>query len=220
MKLRRFLFPDARWNAPRGPQTVVNLTRPGFDRVAVPTLVVVPALVLSLVSGVRVGLGFLGVAAFAGAVAAVSIRQHARPGEAALIADADHLVYASRRLVGLRGAATSFVAITSDGVRLIDADSYAAVPWRVIRQASLHRQGRHSWLCLAVDAEAPADIAWAVLRAALRDQVVPGCSVLRLPLPAGSAHPSKLQRALWQGGRVRFDSTSWPDTPVAHREDT
>ncbi len=146
MKLRRFLFPDARWNAPRGPQTVVNLTKPGFDRVAVPTLVVVPALVPSLVSGVRVGLGFLGVAAFAGAVAAVSICQRARPREAALIADAHHLVYAS--------TATR----------------------RLARESLLRRQEDADY------------------------------------------HDGT--RALWQGGRVRFDSTSWPDTPVAHRKDT
>lgn len=442
MTLRRFLLPDGRWNAPRGPRTVVNLTRPGFDRVAVPTLVAVVALILAPVSGFLVGLGLLGVAVLAGALAGFGVHRRAGPGEAALIADANHLVYVNTasgrlatesllrrqedeeyddgtpmvfdlpwarvvaasvtptgaawwrvrrarvhldlyvtprvlaavpglvpvavalnppaadlpgtrvrftvprfseqnaqnaqnmlrwyvpelivdpadgrsvllldrsptgrpngtetdvdppglrrrpgrvvvigrlgrftgsvlarrvgwvvvglvvamvlaamftfvavrgffdpdvvdsdfgvtltglllaaallvaawrygwRLLGLHGAASNFVAITPDEVRLVDADSYAAVPWPVIRLATLHRDGRRRSLCLAVDAEAPADLSWVALRAPGQDQVLPGCVVLRLPLPPGSADAKKIGQALWEAGRVPFDSRSWPD---------
>jgi hypothetical protein len=50
MTLRRFLLPDARWDAPRGQWTVVDLTRPGFGRVGTPTAVGLAASVFTLVS--------------------------------------------------------------------------------------------------------------------------------------------------------------------------
>lgn len=117
------------------------------------------------------------------------------------------------RLVGLRGLGTTFVACTTDGVRLVDADSSVTIPWRVIRQATVDRRGRRRSRCLAVDAGSPVDISWSVLRAPEHDQVLPGNLVLELPLPPGSADAKKIDRARWQGGRVPLGSMSWPSSP-------
>jgi hypothetical protein len=118
------------------------------------------------------------------------------------------------RLLRLRDAAASFVALTPGGVRVVDADSYASIPWRVIREATLHIEGRRSWLCLGVDADAPADISWAVLRAPASAQVRPGRTVLWLRLPKDQADPDRLGSGLWVGGHVPFNPIAWP-APVS-----
>lgn len=109
------------------------------------------------------------------------------------------------RLLRLRDAAASFVALTPGGVRVVDASSYASIPWRVIRQATLHTEGRRTWLCLGIDATSPADLSWAILRAPTAAQVLPGCTVLWLRLPKGEADAQRLAPGLWVGGRVPFD---------------
>lgn len=114
------------------------------------------------------------------------------------------------RLLRLRDAAASFVALTPGGVRVVDAASYASVPWRVIQQATLHIEGRRAWLCLAIDATAPADISWAVLRAPAAAQILPGRTVLWLRLPKDQADPSRLGPGLWVGGGVPFNAGFWP----------
>lgn len=114
------------------------------------------------------------------------------------------------RLLRLRDAAASFVAFTPGGVRMVDAASYASIPWRVISQATLHTEGRRSWLCLAIDADVPADISWAVLRAPAGAQILPGSMVLWLRLPKDEADPRRLGHGLRAGGGVPFDAGSWP----------
>lgn len=109
----------------------------------------------------------------------------------------------------MRDAAASFVALTPGGVRVVDASSYASIPWRVIRQATLHTEGRRTWLCLGIDATSPADLSWAILRAPTAAQVLPGCTVLWLRLPKGEADAQRLAPGLWVGGRVPFDPGIW-----------
>lgn len=121
------------------------------------------------------------------------------------------------RLLRLRDAAASFVALTPGGVRVVDATSYASVPWRVIQQATLHTEGRRNWLCLGIDASAPADISWAVLRAPVAAQVLPGRTVLWLRLPKDEADPRRLGPGLWVGGNIPFNAGFWPG-PVARQE--
>jgi hypothetical protein len=100
------------------------------------------------------------------------------------------------RLLGLRGATSTFVAVTSDGVRLVEDDAFVLIPWRAIRPATVHRHGRRSRLLLAVD---PSGTAAA------------GQTVLRLPLRAGSTDSRKIGQALRAAGRIRFDPQAWPD---------
>jgi hypothetical protein len=114
------------------------------------------------------------------------------------------------RLLRLRDAAATFVALTPGGVRVVDAASYASIPWRVISQATVRIEGRRAWLCLAIDATAPADISWAVLRAPASAQVLPGRTVLWLRLPKDEADPSRLGPGLWVGGGVPFAPGYWP----------
>jgi hypothetical protein len=114
------------------------------------------------------------------------------------------------RLLRLRDAAASFVALTPGGVRVVDATAYASIPWRVITQATLRTEGRRAWLCLGIDATAPADISWAVLRAPASAQVLPGRTVLWLRLPKDEADPARLGPGLWVGGSVPFAPGYWP----------
>lgn len=116
----------------------------------------------------------------------------------------------SWRLLRLRDAAASFVALTPGGVRVVGAESYASIPWRVIRQATLHTEGRRRWLCLGIDATAPADVSWAILRAPTTAQVLPGRTVLWLRLPKDEADPHRLADGVWVGGNVPFNAGFWP----------
>jgi len=114
------------------------------------------------------------------------------------------------RLFRLRDASASFVAFTPGGVRVVDAASYASIPWRAIRRATLHAEGRRRWLCLGIDATVPADVSWAVLRAPTGAQILPGQTVLWLRLPKDEADPRRLGPGLWTGGNVPFDAGTWP----------
>lgn len=179
MKLRRFLLPDARWNAPGGPRTVVNLTRPttrNSARMKIRQLVF-PGTEWYAKRPVR---------------SAVNLT---RPGPASSrrwFSFGFGVWRYAWRLLRLRDATASFLALTPGGVRVVDAASYASIPWRVIQQSTLHVEGHRSLLCLAIDAGAPADISWAVLRAPVGTQILPGRTVLWLRLQPGQADSRRL----------------------------